>query len=528
MSQDRFQDLCDFLRHVPLFSSLPDVQLHEIAAHGEDLFLEKGETVFEEGDAGDAMYIIKSGSVGIYGTVNGSEIFVAALHRGDFFGEMSLLTGRPRSATIRIILDAHLYRFTKISFDLLLKRNPSLGLYLSRLYAHRFSASSEALRDEPPTCLFAMLATHPGLGKARFLYSLAYHITRESSQSVLVVELDSRNKNRPRSYSALASECPFPDLFNTFSPRHREALLAAWFRHPSGFHVFVLPFAGDRSHPRELERELPLIMDILRQRYDKVLFNLPMPARDIGDRVLRLCDRTLLLINNTPEALSEVRRRLAEATGICGGRQDHIRVGVSHLIGDRGIPRAVLADELRLPETPAIWVQRTPSAIRNEIDKDTGYPVQGSRALARELGGVRLGLALGAGGARGWAHLGVLNVLEEEGIHIDMVAGTSIGALVGSLYAYLVSGPQTLELVHRTLPSKLEVQKRIFDYTLPRRGIIRGTRLLRMIRYAVCDADFLDLRMPFYAVTVDYHSGEEVVLHTGKVAEAVRASLSIP
>jgi NTE family protein len=528
MNDGKLQDLCDFLNRVPLFSSIPEEQIREIAGQCELIFLEKGQAVFEEGDAGDAMYIVKSGSVGVYNTTGESEAFVAALHRGDFFGEMALLTGKPRSATIRVLLDAHLYRFTKISFDLLLRQNPSLGLYLSRLYAHRFAESSDALLGEQPPCLFALLATHPGLGRSHFLYSLAYHIAREARQSVLLVELERDTADRPKRYEAQPSACPYPDLFDTFSSRYREPLQSAWFAHPEGFHVFTLPFVRDGRYWQELDTELTLVLDILRQRYDKVLFNIPIPATPVGKRVLRLCDRTLLLINNTPEALVEVQRRLNEVAAICGNRRDHVRVGVSHLVGERGIARAQLASHLNLPEAPAIWVPRNRHTLHHAIDKETGYPVRGPRALARELGGVRVGLALGAGGARGWAHLGVLRVLEQEGIPIDMVAGTSIGALVGCLYAHSASGKETLDLVRTTLPSKLQVQRRIFDYTLPLRGIIRGAKLLRMIREAIQDADFLDLRLPFYVVTVDYHTGEEIVLHQGNVAEAVRASLSIP
>ncbi len=528
MITEKFQDLCDFLRRVPLFSSIPEKQLLEIAAQGEILFMEKGETIFHEGDAGDSMYIIKSGSVGVYGMAEDSEVFVAALHRGDFFGEMALLTGKPRSATIRVILDAHLYRFAKTGFDFLLKRNPSLGLYLSRLYAHRFAESAETLQNEHPACLYALLATHRNLGRTHFLYSLAFHITRESGQSVLVVELERDSACHPKRYGALTSQCAFPDLFDTFSHSYRDLLRSAWFCHPSGFHVFTLPFVRDQRYWEELNNELTLVMDILRQRYDKIVFNIPIPSSPVGERVLRLCDRSLLIINNSQQALPEVRRRLDEITGVCGGRMDHIRVGVSHLVGDKGIPRGELARKLGLPEAPAIWVPKNRYSIGNTIDESTDYPVQGARALARELGGVRVGLALGAGGARGWAHLGVLQVLQQEGIPIDMIAGTSIGALVGCLYAHSASGDGTFELVRSTLPSKLQVQKRIFDYTLPLRGIIRGTKLLRMIRDAINDADFLDLRMPFYVVTVDYHTGEEVVIHEGNVAEAVRASISIP
>src|SRR5207247_22686 len=99
------------------------------------------------------------------------------LHRGDFFGEMALLVERARNATIRVLFDAHLYRLRRHAFEQLLKENPSIGLYLSRLYAHRFAQSSQQVFNEPLPTFYAMMATHAGLGKAHFLYSLAYHLT---------------------------------------------------------------------------------------------------------------------------------------------------------------------------------------------------------------------------------------------------------------------------------------------------------------------------------------------------------------
>ncbi|MBU4069331.1 MAG: patatin-like phospholipase family protein, partial [Proteobacteria bacterium] len=207
---------------------------------------------------------------------------------------------------------------------------------------------------------------------------------------------------------------------------------------------------------------------------------------------------------------------------------DNIKVGVSHLAGDIGIPRDKLESELRLPETPAIWVHKTASAISGNIDIEKRFPVQSPRAFARELGRIRVGLALGAGAARGWAHIGILKVFEEQGIHIDMIAGSSMGALVGSIYARTASADLTKELTIDQFPTKLVAQRKLFDYTIPLQGIIRGQKVLRMVRSALKNADFLDLMIPAYVVAVDINSGEEILLEKGNVSEAVRASISIP
>jgi NTE family protein len=138
---------------------------------------------------------------------------------------------------------------------------------------------------------------------------------------------------------------------------------------------------------------------------------------------------------------------------------------------------------------------------------------------------VKVGLALGGGYARGLAHIGVLEVLEREGIPVDMIAGTSIGALVGALYAIernaaLIKN-QAMQLDSKGLAS-------LVDLTLPKSGFIRGKRVTSLLRRFVGDAQFEDLSIPLFCVATDIITGEEIVLNQGSVLEAVRASISIP
>ncbi|MDY7036271.1 MAG: cyclic nucleotide-binding and patatin-like phospholipase domain-containing protein [Thermodesulfobacteriota bacterium] len=521
-------ELIAFLGKIPLFSSIPKDQLPEIAKEFEPAFFQKGETILKEGDPGDSMYIIKSGSVSVHAKNNGAEVFITSLHRGDFFGELALLTGSPRMATIRVILDVHLYRLKERGFEKFLKNNPIIGLYLSRHYARRFVETSQHTLNDPLPAFFAMMATHHGLRKSHFLYSLAYHLIKEAKKKTLVIELDESVSEKFPNYGLEQAQSPYPDLTNFFSDPYADILKKSWFSHSCGFMVFLLTRVKEKQYWDQLETNLPHLMDLLRKRFHLIFFSIPPQLGAIGERVLRLCDRTLVLINNTNEALPEVRGKITDIVNISGGRADHIKVGVSHLIGDRGIPRDTLGVELGIPETPAIWVHKTAPALADKIDIKKRFPVRGPRALARELGRVRVGLVLGAGSARGWAHLGVLRVLEEEGIHIDMIAGSSIGALVASIYARTASIEFTNRIVIETIPTKFQVQRKVFDYTIPVHGIIRGRKILQMVRNAVQDADFLDLLIPAYFVAVDYNTGEEVLLEKGNVSEAVRASISLP
>jgi NTE family protein len=146
--------------------------------------------------------------------------------------------------------------------------------------------------------------------------------------------------------------------------------------------------------------------------------------------------------------------------------------------------------------------------------------------MAIETGGRRIGLAFGGGAARGLAHIGVLEVLEEEGIPVDMISGTSAGAVVGALYAQGKDARLIKELA-------LEVSRKrlasLADITLSRSGFIQGRRIKHLMARAIgADVQFSDLKIPFACVATDLMTGEEIVISYGSVLEAVRASISVP
>ena len=133
-----------------------------------------------------------------------------------------------------------------------------------------------------------------------------------------------------------------------------------------------------------------------------------------------------------------------------------------------------------------------------------------------------IGLALGGGSARGFAHIGVISVLEENGVPVDMVSGCSMGSVIGGIYtsgcemSYLENFIKSIDL------------KKLFDYTVPSRGYVRGNRAQQMIRILTRDYSFKQTKRPFACIAVDIESGELVLFNEGPLHEAIRASISIP
>jgi len=134
----------------------------------------------------------------------------------------------------------------------------------------------------------------------------------------------------------------------------------------------------------------------------------------------------------------------------------------------------------------------------------------------------RLGLALGSGSARGFAHIGVLNVLEENGIKPDFVAGTSIGAAIGALYCSGMS-PEYM----KRLAISTEWQD-LMDFTVPKTGMIAGNNVEEYIQTLTNNCKFSELAIPLRVVATDIGNAQKVIFSEGNVAKAVRASISIP
>lgn len=124
---------------------------------------------------------------------------------------------------------------------------------------------------------------------------------------------------------------------------------------------------------------------------------------------------------------------------------------------------------------------------------------------------VRIGLALGGGAARGFAHIGVIKVLEAQGIVPDIVVGTSAGAVVGALYASGNNGFELQKLAH-----KLD-ESRISDWSVPDRGVLKGEALQQFVNEAVAQRPIEGLKKHFAVVATDLNSGEGILFGSVRV-----------
>ncbi len=133
-----------------------------------------------------------------------------------------------------------------------------------------------------------------------------------------------------------------------------------------------------------------------------------------------------------------------------------------------------------------------------------------------------IGLALGSGAARGLAHIGVLKALEELNIDIDIISGSSAGALIGGLYSTGIAPDMLKNLA-------IQIDKKMWmDFTVPRKGIIKGERIQEILKLITANRNMEELNKKLVIVATDLKTGEEVVFTEGPLHTAIRASISVP
>ena len=152
----------------------------------------------------------------------------------------------------------------------------------------------------------------------------------------------------------------------------------------------------------------------------------------------------------------------------------------------------------------------------------SGEVVKHNESAPKAQKQVIIGLALGGGAAKGFAHIGVIKALEENGIHAQIVTGTSAGSLVGSLYAY-GDTPEQLEDIAYQMD-----EVTLADFTLSTKGLIKGQKLQNFVNKKVKNTKLQNLKLKFAAIATDLDSGQSVGFNIGDTGVAVRASCSVP
>jgi NTE family protein len=522
MKPEEIQTWESFLKRTPLFAGLSVEDLGKLAARLQLLSLPKGATIFKQGDASDALYLIVSGHARRYRGVDGQETLVAYLGRGDVIGETGMLTGGPRSATVRVDATSELLKLPRKDFEDCLREHPTILLHLSRTLASRLIEGVQAA-PRPSTDrarLVAFDCALPRVDRALIAWRLGAELAAQTRKKVLIVDLSPEPGDIARAAGLKAAPASEADL-RSANLRDPAALAALAQEHPSGVRILSVSPAtlGGR-----LFSQLYLFLNAVRDSHELALLCLGGPRGDVERAALTEAD--LILMAGCDAMRPQYRHMEVEVPPLAEEARHLLRLWIGDLEPEDA-PLLIGAERVLVP-----WSESATEAYERAGKADAAFAAEPKAAkvlgrLARRIGGVQVGLALGTGAALGHATIGVLKVLKREGIPVDMIAGTSMGSLIAGCFAAGYE-PEEIEQLALRIDKSWVYENLFWDITVPRSGLFAGDTLLRFIRSYMGSREFGDMDIPFACVAADIETGEEVVLKQGRVAEAIRASCGLP
>jgi predicted acylesterase/phospholipase RssA len=445
-----------------LFEGLDSEVLEELVPNVEWISLPSGETLFRQGDAADATYFVISGRLRVVAEKPEGPRVLNEVGPGESVGEMALLTDDERSATVYAVRDAQLARLDEATFRRFVERHPRAMKRITEFVVRRLRfQSGRGAPDRAGLATIAVVPAGPGTPVASFAAGLASALAQHDSTShVNRLRIDDA-LGRPR-----VGELPDedPDAMR----------LVQWMNEHEAAYRYVV-YEADPRWTGWSERSI---------RH--------------GDHVLVVADA------HGDPALGENEVRMRERA--LEGRAPEQSLVLLWRAGSSG------------PSNTARWLEPRDLVSHHHV---RGAQPGDLARLARVLTGNAVGLVLGGGGARGFAHIGVLRALAELEVPVDLVGGTSIGAIIAGLVAMGLGPAEVGELARTQFSS-------IFDPTLPIVSLLAGRRIGTRISDAFGAVGIEDLATPFFCVSTNLTQATEVVHRRGPLATAVRASISLP
>jgi len=501
----------DVLKALPLLALLPQSALKELLTNSPVVTFRKGTMVFQQGEPRDHVYRILSGRCESYETsADGRLNRLRILGPGDYAGEPDFSGERRHRTSVRVITDSVLQKIPCAELRNLIKVGDQSSAPIltdqSRINLVEDSFVPHAGR------IIATFCFSKALPNRLIVEELAQWLFAETEQSVLVVRIVSTKQSCAlKAYPALDEMIDSDFRFRECLPKNNGSLA----------HL-MLKVAGTA---REAEHVAPLLSNLSRH-FDYVLVEADADDLSIAPLLefVIQADASYLFIHPNSDDLRDFDSFLgdlrARARGNCSAINPVVCLGSNERFNDQhklnnGYAHAFLHDCLIADDDGSISCADGPGFTRD------------IRRLAREIGQRRIGLALSAGGAKGLAHIGVIQVLEENGIEVDVIAGCSMGAYVASVWALGHDG-QFMEKLAREVEGRWHLWKLIDPAFPPRKGFIRGEAVIRRLRKTVGDAHFSDLVRPLRVVATDLNTLERVVFASGEVTKAVHASCAIP
>jgi NTE family protein len=475
------------LRATSIFASYDDRLLGELAQRCVERSLDQGEVLWQAGDPGEDLVLVVSGELeALRVGPDGAEEVIGHIGPGECAGEMAVILDEPRSATIRCRRSARLLSIAASAFRDIARDDPGALAALSEMVSRRATALARRQRPVPAPVVVGVLAEKGQRGASLIAGALARSCARVARDDTLVVRL---LRDIPAH-----GDVPQPE---------------AWVKASSGAGATARCELGVPRTEEAMARMVDQLVASSAGRYRAVVLDFPHMATSAITMAAAACHHVVQIC--APDRAGQVG--------------NDRRIPVVNAFGTRGaVNPCSVHGGFVLPVDEWLGAGR----LEDQVDERASPAMRVLGRLARRVLGCSVGLALGGGGAFGIAHVGVLMALEEAGVPIDLIAGTSMGSIVAIGYALGTEPKSMLDIAGRI--GNVRTALSVLDPSLSGSGLLRGNRLVAIFAPFIPAgrATFEHLDIPCTVVAMDVETGERVDITEGRLDEAFRASCSIP
>uniref|UniRef100_A0A8C1YSK0 lysophospholipase n=1 Tax=Cyprinus carpio TaxID=7962 RepID=A0A8C1YSK0_CYPCA len=469
--------------------------------------VEAGRALYRQDDQSDCTYIVLNGRLrSVIRKANGKKELVGEYGRGDLIGVVEALTRQPRATTVHAVRDTELVKLPEGTLNNIKRRYPQVVTRLIHLLGQKILGNLQQPRGPFSSSALGL----PSMASSPDVTNPASNLSTVAVLPVCDdVPISAFNLELSHALSAIG-----PTLLLT-SDIIRERLGAS---------------ALDSIHKYRLSGWLAQQEDINRI----VLYQTDSSMTPWTQRCIRQADCILIVgLGDQEPALGELEQML-ENTAVRALKQ----LALLHREDGPGPSRTVewlnmrswCSGHLHLKCPRRVFSRRSPSKLREVYEKvfeKTADRHSDFSRLARVLTGNSIALVLGGGGARGCSHVGVIKAMEEAGIPIDIVGGTSIGSFIGALYAEERSAVRVKQRAREWSKAMNSVFKTVLDLTYPITSMFSGSAFNTSISNVFEDKQIEDLWLPYFNVTTDITASAMRVHKDGSLWRYVRASMTL-
>jgi NTE family protein len=494
------------LAGVSLFGVLEPDELQRLAELAVEVTYHTGDTVCREGEEGDTFFVVISGELDVWGGPEGDRV-INRLGPGEVLGEMALLTGSKRAATVTVARSARLLAFNKAVFDRHLLPNPRVLEAFSRLLCRRLATMTRGEVVARTTTAIGVTG-EPGLKGKSLVASalaalLAQHVERDTVLVLAERAAGSTRRGSAVSLAELARGAPG----GIMSTLRREGAATAIL-------PVALSVAGDEHSQVE---NLTTLVTMLGKHFPFVVLDLGAESGLLDRTVARVSDVVIRLVDAwSPEAARPDRQSQRTFQVIDLYNNCSRQIPINH------------CEPFVIPDSVALR-DLDPAAIAAHVrDHPWSSVSRPLHRLARKILGASVGLAVGGGAAFGIAHVGVLKALEDGGIPVDLVTGSSMGSIVALGYATGMRPSDMIDFANRA-GTKWTTLSALLDFSFVRPALLTGDRLVQIFSpLSGPIRTFEQLHVPCRTVATDIETGERVTIGSGSLEVAFRASSAVP